>query len=662
MRRTIADSIGRGHRREGVAAAFTAVLCALALGGAASVAAAREIRVPIDVDHRFLHRLFLDQVYVDAGDTAHVWRDEGGCSEIILARPRIGSRDGHLNLDTAFDAKLGAGLGNWCVGVNQWHGRVDVLLAPSVHPRAPIVEFRVVDSHLYDRDGRRTLSGAVWDWFKARVHPRLETIRIDLFTPLSELKLFLPLVISSESTVESQRLIDSVRIADATATERGMRLHLSFDLEPRPPDAAATTVPQPVPTLTAIEVERWQATLDSWDGFLTFLIKRAGRDTETTELQRVLAELLLEARYDLLDALRPNRPHDADPVRPLFLKTWGRLAPVLRDLSLGLPGEAALQYMSLITAGDALAALDELGPEFGFQISADGLRRLARMVEPLAHDPTEVRLEVDPDLRALFGFGDPLPVPARRPTPSPDEEAITEEFLQDDAASPTPEEVEVAPEMEPSSWLHWILRPAYATAPNPESLDRLYRWVPKRDEVIDYLRLVRPVLRHATAETQTAKKLDARWQEMFGHMVLATAWQETCWRQFVRASGKIDTIRSPAGALGIMQINARVWRGFYDVEALRDDIGYNARAGTEILHHYFIDHAVKKKEHEAAGGVDNLPRAAYAAYNAGPGGLRRYRQGSGHRIDRKFWEKYSEVRKGNELAVARCYDVEPPRS
>lgn len=645
----------------------------VALVALAPAAVARDVRIPIDVDHRFIHRLFVDQIYTDPETTAHVWRDAAGCSEIVLARPRVGSRDGQLNLDTAFDAKLGAGLGNWCLGVTQWQGRIDVLLSPSVHPSAPIVEFRVVDSHLYDSDGRKTLTGTVWDWFKARVHPRLESIRVDLFTPLSELKLLLPLVVASESAAQSQALIDSVRIAGAAATERGLRVDLAFDVAPRATPEAGP--PAPVPTLTADELDRWHATLDSWDGFVTFVIKRAGRDSETRELQQVLAEILLEARYDLVEALRPTRPDSEDPVRPLFLKTWTRLAPALRELSLGMPGEEALRYLSLVTAGDALTALDALGPDVGFQVSADGLRRLARIVEPFALDPTEVRLEVDPDLRHLFGFGDPLPVPTQRPrpeeTPIPepilDEEFLNEEFPPDGAApgqAPAPDgsdaqrsDATVPPQ---SRWNRWFWRPAYAATLDPQTLDRLYRWVPKRDEVIEYLRAVRPVLRQAARETQASKRLDPRWQTMFEPMVLATAWQETCWRQFVRKGEAVETIRSSAGALGIMQINARVWRGFYDVEALRDDISYNARAGSEILHHYLVDHAVKKKEHEAPGGVDNLPRAAYAAYNAGPGGLRRYRQGSGHRIDRKFWEKYSEVRAGNELAVARCFSVEPP--
>ena len=50
----------------------------------------------------------------------------------------------------------------------------------------------------------------------------------------------------------------------------------------------------------------------------------------------------------------------------------------------------------------------------------------------------------------------------------------------------------------------------------------------------------------------------------------------------------------------------------FSVYGLRKDIGYNTRAGAEILERYWIDYAVKKKEHTQQGGNENLARATYA--------------------------------------------------
>jgi len=43
-----------------------------------------------------------------------------------------------------------------------------------------------------------------------------------------------------------------------------------------------------------------------------------------------------------------------------------------------------------------------------------------------------------------------------------------------------------------------------------------------------------------------------------------------------------------------MQVNSRVWRGFYDVPSLCRDIGYNAATGNEILLHYLTDYVLEK--------------------------------------------------------------------
>ena len=54
--------------------------------------------------------------------------------------------------------------------------------------------------------------------------------------------------------------------------------------------------------------------------------------------------------------------------------------PLMREISVQSPERNLLPFLSFITAADALKALDRLGPEVGLDISADGLRRLARLL------------------------------------------------------------------------------------------------------------------------------------------------------------------------------------------------------------------------------------------------------------------------------------------
>lgn len=590
---------------------------------------AREVSVPVQLDHEFLRQALLTQVYRDPDTTAQVWNDGVGCNFLTLSDPRVDTLSDRLRVVSAAKSRIGTAVGDNCLVVLDWTGTVEVLEEGRADPSLPIVRFHVVDSNLYGTDGRKQLSGKVWDWVKAYVHPRLESMTVDLGPAVTELRALLPLVLPDEDAARTQRLLDSLTIADVRAVETGLTAAIRFDVPERGlVEEDLPEQPAPEPTLSAEELRRWEGAWQRWDAFLTFVTKVVARDTAIDELRRALFEVLVESRHELLEALAPTRPGDADPVRPLFIKAWTRLAPVLRRVGTGLPGETTLRYLSFIAAADALRAIDELGPESGLDISADGLRRLARIIAPTSpEDALAYGLAVDPEMRELFGFGSPLPPP------------------QDN------------PDVDPGAWFS---SPAWAAVePETALVSRLNRWVPSGDEIDAYLPLVRDLLRTTSDGTLASRALDSKFHRLYRWLVLATAWQESCWRQFVRQGNAVKPIESKVGSVGLMQVNQRVWRGFYDVQGLRKDIAYNAGAGSEILIHYLNDYAVAKKEHTKTGNVDNLARAAYAAYNGGPGHLGRYRKPQTKRVLRKideaFWSKYQAVKLGNELGVAACF-------
>jgi len=417
-----------------------------------------------------------------------------------------------------------------------------------------------------------------------------------------------------------------VHLTAATPSDTGVTTTIAFDVNPTTPVAA----PTPEPTLTAEELQQWEAAWQRWDAFLTFTIKQLGLESSSKPLRLTLADVLIEARFDILEALAPSAPGAADPTRALFLKTWERLAPVVRQAAAEVPSASALHYLSFVAAGDALAALDQAGPDIGLDISADGLRRLARIVAPLnTDDPLVYSTAVDPDLRRVVGLGAPLPPPDLSAAPADD------------------------------AWWRggWLLRAAVAAEEVPPQKS-LEHWVADADAIDTYLQTVRQVLDEITQKALADGDLEARYHDLYRRLVLATAWQESCWRQFVRTSGKVTYLKSGVGASGMMQVNEHVWRGLYDLRGLRWDIRYNGRAGSEILMHYLQDYAIAKKEDAQPGGMDNLARATYAVYNGGPGALTRYRKpGTKHllkRIDELFTEKYRAVSAGKELEVSRC--------
>jgi hypothetical protein len=148
-----------------------------------------------------------------------------------------------------------------------------------------------------------------------------------------------------------------------------------------------------------------------------------------------------------------------DLVRHWFIDSWQKLGPILRQVSLGNPGQEGMQ-ISLLAATDALALLDRLGPSIGLDISVNALHRLGRMlidqpgINPLLYDNA-----VDPELRHLFR----LPPSMALNAPSGFNFSL------------------------------WPISSAWAKSSN----DRLYLWVPTKKELPKYL----PVQKTARIET-----------------------------------------------------------------------------------------------------------------------------------------------------------------
>lgn len=603
-----------------------ALLLILAVASTTPAAAAfRDITFPIRPDTAFLRQAVVSQVFTDEGATARVWDDGSGCSFLVLSDPRVAIRDGLIRLISFAEARVGQQLGSECLVLSEWSGDIETSQSVELDPGGNALRFRIVDSEIRDESARRGLPlGRLWDWVKEYVHPRLAAVRIDLQPALDDLRSVLGLVLQGEQS-ELRTALDSISLESVAVQEDELLVAMHMQV----PEGEAQS-DAPVESLTAAELARFEAAWQGWDSFVTFVVKHFAAGTATPEVRQELLNVLIEARYDLLEILtRDTGRARPDPVRVLFVDTWSRLAPVLRKLSPDMPGERGLNLLSFITAADALHTLDALGPGFDFDISLDGLRRMARILAPdTGQDPLQYRDQVDPDLRELFDFGPPLPLRGET--------------------------------IEPQGWWRGLVPDARAgIAVDDELVERLNGWVPPREELEPYLQSVHRLLSATGRGLAADSELDPALHDMYRILILATAWQETCWRQFQRAGDKIVPIRSSAGAVGLMQVVPQVWRGFYDPRGLTNDIAYNAAAGGEILMHYLVTYAIGGGEDKQPGGRDNLAWATYAAYNGGPGHLRRYREADTREdlrsIDLAFRDKYERIRNGDELAVRACY-------
>ena len=641
---------------------FAALALALCLAGSA---AAREALVPIRLDERFLRELLVQSAFTDPEQSAVLYTDGVECKSVILRNPSVRVGSGAVTILSDVETKLGTLFVGICLFRVDWSGKLESRLEPSLDPSRPLVRFRMLGSRLLEADGSehaatRTLS----DWLERYGTPRLERLTIDLAEPLTDLRDVLPLFLSDGNAARAQALVDSLALESVSIAEHQVTLRARLDAQSSalPPPGA------PESELSAEELARFDEALSRWDGFITYVVKRAGTQTRDAALREQLFEVLVQAREELVEALASPSTAGPDPVRPLFLASWRRLSGVMQQLGAQAGDRGVLRYLGFIAAGDALAALDELGPEFGLEMTGDGLRRLARVLAPSdPADPLDAPEAVDPELRRALDFGEPLPAPELDDAPAP-------ESPHEPAPEPAPEPTTPTP-ASPSSRFDSVLRTlfafvvpsAHAAVQPPESLPRLTReeerrlrgWAPLRRELNEYLPLMQRLLRGAAEDAMTHKSAPPEIRATYLDLQVATAWQETCWRHYERVKGSVIAIRSSAGAVGLMQVNSRVWRGFYDPRFLLADPAYNARAGSEILLRYTLDLAYAKGEQRQPGGLDALARASYAAYNGGPGQLDRYRSGhapkAARAIDAGFFRKYQAVRAGRELEVMRCF-------
>lgn len=594
---------------------------ALAAGCATSSMAADALRLDLPVGYALVRAALVEQIFIGPDTTARVLEGKNACNLLTLAEPEVEGGAGKIIIRTRVISRGGTPLTQGrCLPLFEWTGILEASEEPHVLDGQRAIGFRVTDSKILNAEGEKSaVPGVLWRWIKENVHPRLETLKVDIGPPLDAATTLLRETGADATQIDT--VLASVRIASAVAGVEALDIGIALDVPPRP---AGWTPPVAEPALTVEELAQWHAAWQGWDAFATWLVKRLAVGTSPA-LRDALGDILLDARHDLLDALVADTGRD--PVRDLFRKSWQRLRPLARDLGRELPAGDALRLLGFVSAADALETLDAAAPQLGFRIDRDTLRRLARTLFPAAGDEVfAYSTDVDPALRELLGF-------EREP----------------EAAG-----------LAYSRLLDLLVPRAQAMVKvDPALAQKLQGWVPRTDDLEAFLQQVDELLT-AIAEAELARgKIEKPFVDVYRALLPATAYMETCWRQFEVKQGKVDTVQSPVGSVGIMQVNKHVWRGIYDLDALLGDAGYNARAGNEILVHYFVDYAIKRREHEKTGNPDDLARATYAVYNGGPGHLTRYRQPNTRptlrKIDQAFFDRYKAVQREGREAVKACY-------
>jgi hypothetical protein len=621
---------------------FTVFVFACALLLCRSVLA-ETVALPLSLDSQLLRSMIIKAAYTDEGRTSVLAGHQGGCKTIVLSEPSYSMQDNRLVFETRVFIKAGFGIGDTCILPVSWEGYVSLTQVPVIDDRW-VLSFRTVGSAVYDQDHEPApVVGFFWNLIKTHVLEYLSRITINLAPPVDDLKVFTRDVFPSALQERARRMLDSFKPGKVETREDAVRVEILAEVDQS--ERKEKVVEEP---LEQEEVERFISMWETWDAYFVQMVTALPREQLNLSERELILDVLLDARHRFEDELLESGGKP-DFVRKQFIEAWGRLSPIFRKRMSDDPARPVLDYLAFFTASDALLALDKVGPGLGIEISREGLIHLARLIS--SKDLTDLPYEfmVDEDLRSILGLGDPLP--------------FTEPYFDE-------KEIEIDPEEfrpEEKDWLisvkAFLIGTAWAKAdPQQTPRDRITSWLVPKGDIQPYLDRVKAVLNDASTRVFPKTELDRGIREFYNLLVLSTAWQETCFRQFVVKGGKATYLRSyNQTSVGLMQINERVWRGIYDLNHLRWDIVYNATAGCEILGIYLKKYGlpeVEKMGSEKRSDRETLARIVYAVYSGGPSQLPKLRnllsKGRPGVIDRLFLEKYQWVCSGQWEQIGKC--------
>lgn len=604
-------------------------------------AEAETISLPVSLDPHLLRAFIVRQAFPGTGAAAVLTDPQNRCNRIELKDPRVDTSQEGMTLTARIRLEGGLPVKEDCLRPLDWAGNIRVRMKPFLESGDWRLRFQVVDSRLFrETEDEISLARVFWDLVKRFVHPHLEQCSIDLVPPLDQIRALVPLLIQPKYRDRLESGLRTLRPGEVDSGPEAIRIPVLFELE-LPKQAADVSQDSGLPDY---DPQRLQALWELWDPFVVFqILTLAGRTLTAGEQDRIW-EILLAGRYRISRELDGTGIPDFGLLRREMSAAWVGLGPLLRKYLVQDPSPNLVNYLAFFSVMDALQVLEKIGPAFGLDISRDGLVRLAGLLAP-SPPGWEPRYseEVDPRLREILMLGPPL-------------KASEPNFDAEEMDLPVGERPEPAPGQ--GNLFRRRIRPAAAGGGPPSEVTSLLPWVPPSQGIEPYVERVRGVIFNAVSQVLRGQSVEEKHRENFKKLVSATAWQESCWRQFTVSGGKIRYLTSyNRTSVGLMQINVRVWRGMYRPQSLRWNIRYNARAGTEILARY-LRYAVGKTERSGTSWSELIYHAVYAMYNGGPDQfalfLERARKDRRYLSDRLFGEKYRWVEEGRWEKIGLC--------
>jgi len=610
-------------------------------------ASTETVSLPISIDYQLLKSIIIKTAYTDPDQTAILVNENDGCMKITISEPSFKEEGSHILFETKVRVVAGTFILNNCVMPIEWEGYLALVQTPLVDSKWNL-SFHTVESTLYDKHHRPSkITGVVWELAKTYVYAYLEGITINLAPPVLGLKSVLVELFPIDHQTNVQRMLESMRPGKINPTSEALQIGILTELVETFKEDSDIEREQ----LSTEELEVFIDTWEAWDSFLVLMIASLSNEPISEPDRQILLDTLLEIRHGFVEDML-NGTVERDFVRDQFISTWNKLSPIFRNQLGDDPSKSLFGYLAFFTAADALSALDKISPTMGIEISRNGLIRLARLLAEDKSLTLDYHIGVNSKLRSVLGFGAP-PI-ASGPVTSMEELEIGEEnidLIEDNDSSFN------------KLIKFFMCKSAWAKADKSTiTFKDIMPWVFSKKNIETYVDRIKVLLEKASDGAMNDSKIEERYHNLYRLIVLSTAWQESCFRQFRVKKRKVTYLLSyNRTSVGLMQVNERVWRGMYDRQHLRWDIQYNAAAGCEILEIYMRKYTldrIKKMKVEIRLDDDTFARIVYAMYNGGPGQfkkiLKRNKDGTFYTSDKLYFDKYSWVKDNQWENIRKC--------
>lgn len=333
---------------------------------------AREINVPVPMDYRLIQNVLVNQLFTGAGQSAQLWQDGQRCSFLDLSDPHISGQGGQVKINNTVHAQFGAKMGGKCMALIKWSGILETLQKPTLDKSGNVLSFPVTHISASDRNGQALNIAQLQELLQQVVAPRLAGLKIDLNESRDDIvKTLLPYV-PAEDSEQLYDSVNSLRFNSVKADAKSILLNLGFAANLKKPNS------KPAAAFTASELQQWQTIWQDWQASLEQAIAQAPIEGELAQSRDTLRTVLQKAGAAFEQGLTNDYSNGKDPVRTFVKDSWDQLAPLLRTVSKQLPGAEGLRYLTLIAATDLMYELESIGSPFGLEISANGLRKIAR--------------------------------------------------------------------------------------------------------------------------------------------------------------------------------------------------------------------------------------------------------------------------------------------